>query len=75
MSYGSAPRSSSSLIQRFRVRLARRVLFSFAGGADERRVLRVARHVEVVDVGAVVQEEARDRPTPLAIVAGCVKRV
>ena len=58
-----------------RVRLPRRILLAFAGDADEDGVPGVAGHVEVVRVGAVVEQQPRDWQTPFSMVGGCVKRV
>ena len=49
------------LEQRRGVRLPRRILFAFAGGADQGGVSRVAGHVEVVRVRAMVEQQPRDR--------------
>ena len=49
------------LEQRGGIRLSRRILLPFAGGADQRAVARVAGHVKVVGVGAVIEQQPRDR--------------
>ena len=49
------------LEQRRGVRLPRRILLAFTGGADEDGVSRVAGHVEVVRIRAMVEQQPRDR--------------
>ena len=47
-------------VERRRVRLPRRVLFSLSGRTDETRVLGITGHVEVVGIRAAIEQQARD---------------